>query len=658
MSILEHLSGILKNKLSKPLILVAFCFIFYGNTIQNHYALDDGMVITENQFVKKGLLGIPEIVKHNTLSGCLGEDAKLISGGRYRPLSLITFAFEYQMFGANPHLSHLINILLFAALALLLYFLLLKIFSQYAIKDTFFDFPFITVLLFIAHPIHTEVVANIKGRDEIMALGGSLAALYFVLKYMDTNKFRDLMLIFFFSIISLFSKENAITFLAIIPLTIYFYKQEKWSTYLYSITPSIISVVVFLVIRKLVLGENNPPPDELLNNPFIYTTVAEKFATVFYTLGMYIKLLFWPHPLTYDYYPYHIPVVNWNNAFALVSLAVYIFIIVYAIVKLPKKSVISYGILFYLITLSIVSNLFFHVGTFMSERFIFTPSIGFVIIIAWLFTMIFPKYVRLNYLKVPVFIILLTLCFVKTYSRNKIWNNNFTLFTTDAITSCNSAKGNIAAGNVWFAQAFQTTDSTLKEEYLNNALQCARRAVLIHPKHIDAMFLLGNTYNEAGILDSALFCYKKAIDLMPDKTDLIASRILLTLNKFNDVDFKINEYLKFLEQSPYTFDFNYQLGLLFGRYKNDYKNSILFLNRALIIRPNDQDATLEIGQTYKLTGEYDKSSQYLELFLQNNPDNLEALQNLYTCYHVSGKKDKETEVLNRIYQLKNTNFNK
>ena len=82
---------------------------------------------------------------------------------------------------------------------------------------------FAAALLFVAHPLHTEAVANIKGRDEIMALLGSLAALYFSLRSYHSGKLGWEALAALSFLIGIFSKENAITFLAIVPLTYWFF---------------------------------------------------------------------------------------------------------------------------------------------------------------------------------------------------------------------------------------------------------------------------------------------------------------------------------------------------------------------------------------------------------------------------------------------------
>src|SRR5439155_10140020 len=111
---------------------------------------------------------------------------------------------------------------------------------------------------------------------------------------------------------------------------------------------------------------------------------SERTATIFYTLLLYLKLLIFPHPLTHDYYPYHIPIMNWTNWAPLLSLFIYATLIVIALKGWKKKSMWSYAILFYLMALSIVSNFFISVGTFMNERFMYHASLTFCVVVAWI----------------------------------------------------------------------------------------------------------------------------------------------------------------------------------------------------------------------------------------------------------------------------------
>ena len=190
------------------------------------------------------------------------EEKKLVAGGRYRPLSLISFATEIEFFGKNikndagkvvykenPFVSHLGNIILYLLTTYLLYLILAKLFPPDENKKWYLSFPFIASLLFLAHPLHTEAVANIKGRDEIMTLLGSLGALWFTLKYLDTKKAKFLVYSSLSLFLGLLSKENAITFLAIIPITVYYFTNHNLKSNFKSLLPLLLVSGVFLLIR-------------------------------------------------------------------------------------------------------------------------------------------------------------------------------------------------------------------------------------------------------------------------------------------------------------------------------------------------------------------------------------------------------------------------
>lgn len=77
--------------------IVLFCLGLYANTLNHGYVLDDKIVITENQFTKKGFSGIPDIMRTDAFVGFYGKEKNLVVGKRYRPLSIVTFAIELSL---------------------------------------------------------------------------------------------------------------------------------------------------------------------------------------------------------------------------------------------------------------------------------------------------------------------------------------------------------------------------------------------------------------------------------------------------------------------------------------------------------------------------------------------------------------------------------
>jgi len=182
-------------KLSKENIAIfLLAFGLYANTLGHKYALDDKIVITENQFTTQGFSGISDLLTTDVFVGFYGKEKNLVTGKRYRPLSLVTFAIEWQLFGKNPFMSHLINLLLYALTGILLYTLMKMVLPDKLDNPWYLTTPMIIAALYIVHPLHTEVIANIKGRDEILSLLGSLGALYYTLKWLEMKKLMHMVL--------------------------------------------------------------------------------------------------------------------------------------------------------------------------------------------------------------------------------------------------------------------------------------------------------------------------------------------------------------------------------------------------------------------------------------------------------------------------------
>lgn len=644
------------GKVPQFVLIAVVCFIFYGNTVGNDYAYDDSVVITENRFTREGLAGLPEIFGSNTFRGSYGDNPTVL---RYRPLSVATFAIENQFFGLNPHVSHFNNVLLLVLASLVLYEFLSRLFPSREAAADFLDLPLVAVLLFIAHPIHTEVVANIKGRDELMVLTGSMAATLSVLKYLDSREPRHSVWAFVFFLAALFSKENAITFLAIAPLTIYYYKRANWRGYLRALLPLLAASVVYLGVMRLALGATGPlPPQDIITEPFAYATFAERIATAFWTFGVYLRLLVFPHPLTIDYYPYHIQVVNWRNPGVWISVLLCAALTCYALWNLRRKSIVAYGILFFLISFSVVSNLPFSVGTFMSERFVFVPSVGFAIVVAWFLTK--TAFAATKHRRLLLAAIALP-CLIKTFSRNRQWENDFVLFTSDVKTSSDSIKSNLAASVSYLAESQALADFDLARTYRARALEHSKRAVSLYEHHIDssrlketsyihAITLLGDCYGSNGELDLALQCYKRVISLVPNQEQL-CDMIEKTIGKSTDVDFKIARYLDFVELVPDNFLFNYRLGYLYGKEKNELEKSVKYLKRAVDARPDDTHALQALSHAYKLHKDYVRAAFYLERAAAVDPNDPSHLERLLAIYRLAGDREKEGELMNRLGRL-------
>ena len=652
------------------LSLLILSVLIYINTLFFSYALDDGLFIMDNKITKKGFSGIKEIFSTDAFYGVYGEQVKvLLPGGRYRPLSQVMFAIEYQLFGLNPFIGHFLNIILYSLLCLLLLKVLKIIFEKYENKKWYLSLPFLAAILFTCHPLHTEVVANIKGRDEILSLLLSLGTLYFVLRYIQKEKLLLLLYAFITFSLALLSKENSITFLALIPLTVFFLQKESLKKHLLAFLPLASALIIYFLLRFNALGFGSVSVEskELLNNPFVGVALPEKLATIFLTWGKYILLVLFPHPLTHDYYPKQIPIVGFGDFRVVISIILYAFLGIYSLIRIWKRDIFAYAILLFLITFSIASNLAFNIGTFMNERFMFVPMLGFAIIVAYLIN----KYLTTSKLMLTaqiIIIALVSLYSLKTINRNFAWKDSLTLYTTDVKTSVNSAKVNVGAGELLIKSVNDKTPDSTYHRTIKEALVYIERGLNIYPgfkagwiykgygQHllkdyknsrlslIEALKIT-NTDNDARnyLYNDALTCYnagdykqaeenfKTLIQYVPDHTEY---QYLLTEVYTNTAraDTAVTILKDMIQKDPkYDKAYN-KLGEIYGRIKNDFDTSFYYLNKAYELNPKNLETLRNMGTAYGIHNEFQKSLRFFLEAEKVAPTDKDILNKLAITY--------------------------
>lgn len=508
------------NKYMQYSIIALFVFVLYGNTISHDYALDDYMVIADNSFTQKGIAGIHDIFAYDSFMGFGEKYVNSVEGGRYRPISIATFAIEKQLFGQNPHISHFINLCFYALMCVLLFNLLSKLFDSYPKSHWFNTIPFIATLLFVAHPIHTEVVANIKCRDEIFALLFSLISLWYVIKYLENKKNLNLIVSAISFAIALFSKEIAVVFIVIIPATIYYFTSHSFKNIAISNILLFAMVLLFLLVRHQVIAKahlDNTNYQNILNYSFHDMNASQKWATIVYCLGMYVKLMLIPHPLTWDYYPYHIPIMEWSHIMVIVSLLIYVGLFYVMFKGLKSKSIISFSILIFLVPLGLTANIFFPIGAFMCERFLFISSIGFAIVLAWILTQYLPKLkIKALWLLIPI----LCLYSFKTTNRNKAWKDGYTLIETDLQTSQNSVMSLSQYANNLYNKAIKESDISERNRMYDEILKYEIHADSICHDIQRTNFILGTIYGKyKNDYPKAILHLQKSIEIDPTYVD-------------------------------------------------------------------------------------------------------------------------------------------
>jgi protein O-mannosyl-transferase len=603
----------------QALVLIVIGLIFYGNSFKNEYALDDGIVIEKNEYVQDGFRGVFKILKTDAYDSFYKQmnAGQQLSGGRYRPLSIVTFALEQQFFGkkktkaeknitvaAYTELStfrHVGNVLFYIfSVLLLLYFLREFIFKENVL------IAFGVSLLFLIHPIHTEVVANVKSRDEILSFLFIMLTFIKAFQYWESKNKRYLIAGLIYYFLALLSKEYAVTLIVLIPMLFYIKRNETVYASFSAALPFLGVAAIYLFIRYSIVGTGasieNP---DVLNNPFKFATPDQRLATKIEILNRYLRLLFYPTPLSSDYSYNTIPYTNFSDPNVWLSLFIHISMVVSAIVLFIKRNIISFALTFYLVHLLLVSNLRFEIGATMGERLIYHSSFGFCMVIGiaavWALQRIKSKTTATTVGGILTGMMVIWFATI-TIARNAEWKNDTSLFIADAEKVPNSALVNGNAGKAYIDMSELPENKAREKELVQKSLLYLQRAVATHDQYVNGYLNLGVAYYKLGDYTKARECWDMARKIYPSNPFIQRNFALLGQLYYNEA-MRLGvknptEAIKLLEKAvevdPSNPDYWYNLGGASYTIQ-DYKRAGEAWTKALELKPDYEQAKQGLG---------------------------------------------------------------
>jgi len=372
----------------------------------------------------------------------------------------------------------------------------------------------------------------------------------------------------------------------------------------------IVATILYLILRNSTAGPVNFAKEskDLMNNPFLGMTSVEKMGSIMYSLGKYIALFVWPHPLSHDYYPYAIPKISIIALIPLLSLVAYVSLGYFGIKGISKKSVYAYSILFYLATLSIVSNIFINVGTFMNERFVFMASAGFSIATAYFLVAHLPK---LNKYGRQIALVLAGVMLVgysaKSYVRVPVWKDALSLNGAAVAISSNSARANSFMATAFFDKYKETLMpnavkrlSDEQRNLLNWTEVYAKKAIDIVPDYSNANLMLIGVVTER---------YKTSGDIKQYVTDMKPCII-----RRPDIPFikEFSDYLKGKnEHQEELFGLYLSVGQELMNVKDERSTWALnYLNYAYEIHPNNKVVNQALATVYERLGNTNQAKRF------------------------------------------------
>lgn len=605
-------------------LLVAFCFILYGNTIPNNYSIDDHLVTNHNKVVEKGFSGLYEIFTTNYIS----ESGIYLD---YRPIVKATFAVEYTLFGWNPHISHAINILLYALGCCLILSVLLKLFGK-----EYFTVLYMGMLLYAAHPIHTEVVASLKSRDEILVMIFIFSSALYFIKYAETTNTRYAIAGFAFFLLSLLSKISGIPFIVLTPVMMFIKNKNIKAAIATGVFLAILTVAYYATLIALLPGLARPY--EYVETPLPYLNDwGLRLGTAFYSLLYYIKLLAAPIQLSFYYGVNYIALQPLLSGWPIISILVYTGIALAFIYTWKRSQLLSFMLLVYLAQISMVSNIIMPMPGIVGERVLFIASLAFCVLVAWGINKLGVKpaiqtaavkanqkkeaakqvntslQLSGNYLQATILLVVLVFYAFETWGRNTAWKDTITLFEADMPHLTESAKANYMMAKE--VRRLYRIDPQLTQAKLDSesakAIHYYNQAIKAYPQYGMALEELGMIYAvELRNNSMAIPLFEKAF-----AADSSLWRSATNLGKAyqmsGDTASAINWYKKAVQANRENGKALVELGKLY--YLQGEKAKALATNDSLIaLTPNSPLPYYNYGVYYMLEKDTAKAVQYFE----------------------------------------------
>lgn len=490
---LESPSHVEKRKLLLALLLIGIAaFLAYANTLENEFVFDDHKIIRDNTSIRS-LSNVPGIFRNMFVYQPLkGQGTKIDPS--YRPLRYLSYAIDYQFTGLSPTGYHISNIL-YHIIASFLVFLLLRRLTRH------FGVALGVTMLFVLHPVHTEAVAYLTGRKDVLCAIFYLLAFLAFLKYRDQPKLKYAVLLPLCFALAFMAKEMAIT----LPAVMMLYDLGRWfrrskggiKEFLRSLFSGanlavyVPTVVLALLFSAAALLLKNPAGmgEEWIGywGGSLYVSTLTMFRGVFH----YMRLLFIPLGLTADYSYNAFPVSQslFNPVATLLSMLVLGFILVVGAYLLARRRFLpGFAILFFFVSLIPVLQIV-PLPERLAERFLYLPSLGLMILAALGLGWLLRRSAAARVLGLSALALLVVVFFALTYQRNRDWQNPFTLHKSVIALHPDCARSQLALAEEYSMRASVIRDraagaltAPAEQDYFNATHHFSRVLEILPPQ--------------------------------------------------------------------------------------------------------------------------------------------------------------------------------
>jgi tetratricopeptide (TPR) repeat protein len=579
-------------------ILVAVSMTAYFNTTSNGFVYDDRFQVIQNPWIRD-FRHIPEMFSKRVWGFTPGGHSDY-----YRPMMHLIYLVEYSLFGPSSTGFHFVNIIFHTSISLLIFIIIARLMRENFRNNNLWP-PFAAAVLFAVHPIHTEAVAWVASIPELSFTFFLLLSFYLYIRCPVGNeesvgKYRYYLSVCLFFLATL-SKETAL----ILPLllVIYDFSLPKPSllrvpiTYVKRYIPYFAAAGLYLLLRSNALGWFEPAKKQIVLSLYEYAiNTPLLFAKYLYKLVV---------PVNLNVFYVFEPVRSIAEPLFAVSAAITIIFSVLAFYAFKKSRLLFLGMV--LIVLPLIPVLYIPAlgENAFAERYLYLPSFGFVVILSIFIEWTSKKKRSLKAAVLVCCLVLATFYFTATRDRNKVWENNLTLWADTIENSPHSATVQSELGL-----------ALMEKGEMKRAMRHLLAAVDIEPFAADYRNNLGIAYVRTGMAEKAVSQFQAATRLDPD-------------------------YIKAFYNLGMVFE---NLGLL-GKSIANYKI-------AMKLNPQNPDVHNNLGIAYAKRGMIDKAIKHLKIALELNPGDGGILVNLSNAYKMKGMEEESERYLKKARSLK------
>ncbi|HEY3130649.1 MAG TPA: tetratricopeptide repeat protein [Acidobacteriota bacterium] len=642
-----------------PWIVLALSLLVYFNTLGNELVWDDQVAIAQNPLVSS--MNIRGIFS----TAYWYPDPKLTD--LYRPVTVLSFALNYTIGGLAPFAYHLTNVILHGINSLLVFLLLTQLTRSRSLSLG-------AALIFALHPVHSEAVAWVSGRAELLACFFMLSAWWVSLANGSASPDRtsggawwlhagSAAVLYLFALLS---KESALVLLPVVWIfrAVSFQSSHakepsslSWKNIVRPIDVALAGAALCMIgLRIAILGQVGPKTADTVpyaENPLAFSSATTRVLTAIKLLGLYFWKMVWPLRLSSDYSFNQIPVATWGDPLFWIALALLLFCLILAL-RTGLSSWILGGIWATCAGFSTVLNLFFPTGTLFAERLAYFPLLGFSVATAALID--HPRLRRFLSLPGPVLLAsVLVVFFVRTYERNRDWKDNPTVFSAMARTAPESAKAQTLAGlsraeqpslsRQHFQEALKIypeyhqaklglAQAEINLKNYGKAQELLKEILMQDQNSREALQALAIAYRGSGKFNLELETSDKVLALHPDDPLALTDRAIALEGLKRDSE-AIAAFQKAIAAGADSAEIRNRLGTIYLAQKNLQAALEQFV-QASRLQPSDPLSYFNLGDVYRQMGDQAGERQaYLDFlrYWRGNPRVAATIRNRLEALH-------------------------